>query len=93
MAIQRKCAECGVLVNHQDGFRMDVYAPLNDDLYTIFCRQDHAAHWLTKPLPQAMPEEPFTRSDGVALLAFVALIALAVIGVVALVQGVDVNPF
>lgn len=72
---------------------MTVSPPGREDLETIFCRQDHAAAWLDKPLPLAVPDLPLTRSDQVFTLAALALIALAVIGVIALSTGQDVNPF
>lgn len=72
---------------------MDVYAPQNEDLYVVFCGQPHAAHWLTKPLPQAMPAEPFAFSDLMIFVAFFTFLTLAVIGGVALYQGFDANPF
>lgn len=93
MAIEPKCAECGVLLNHEDSFRMDVYAPQNEDLYAVFCGQPHAAHWLTRPLPQAMPAEPLGFGGSVFFLVMMVLLGLSVVGVMALVQGIDVNPF
>lgn len=64
-----------------------------EQLETLFCRQDHAAAWLDKPLPAALPDVPLTLSDFVVLFLTLVVIALAVIGVVALSTGQDVNPF
>ncbi len=64
-----------------------------EDLDLLFCRQDHAAAWLAKPLPLAVPELPFTRGDLALVLLMLAVIGLAVIGAIALATGQDVNPF
>ena len=94
MAIDpRPCAECGAQINPTDAFALNINSATHDELEAIFCRPDHAAHWLTKPIPQAMPEGPFTAGDGLILLSALVLLALAVIGVIALFSGVDVNPF
>lgn len=87
------CIECGAQINRGAGFCMTVSPPGHEDLEVMFCRQDHAAAWLDKPLPAAVPDLPFTRGDLAILFVVLVLIVLAVIGAIALATGQDVKPF
>ena len=94
MALQTSpCFECGTQINRDTGFGMTVSPAGQEDLELLFCRQDHAAAWLAKPLPLAVPELPVTRGDLAIMLLVLALLGLAVIGAIALSTGQDVNPF